>query len=189
MNQENAQFPYLLLSGPNRSVADIMPGVLFRAAAILSFPVNSVLLMTHTVPDNASVSSPSLPSCVNEDGCHVLVVDDERAVRRFVTRILQQDGHTVHEAADGAEALELIENGSVPVELVVSDIIMPRLNGVELMKALAATRPGVPVILMSAYAPGELADRGLAAPCGVVPKPFPAERLLEEVRRCLGKRV
>ena len=119
----------------------------------------------------------------------MLLVDDERAVRRFASRVLQQDGHTVHEAADGAEALELIESGAVPVELVVSDIIMPRLNGVELMKALAVTHPAVPVILMSAYAQGELAEKGVAAPCGVLPKPFPAARLLEEVRRCLSKRA
>ena len=145
--------------------------------------------MIHSVPDTGSGSSPSLPPCVHEDGCHVLLVDDERAVRRFASRVLQQDGHTVHEAADGAEALELIESGAVPVELVVSDIIMPRLNGVELMKALAVTHPAVPVILMSAYAQGELAEKGVAAPCGVLPKPFPAERLLEEVRRCLSKRA
>lgn len=144
--------------------------------------------MTHAVPSAASGTSPTLP-CIRQDGCHVLVVDDERAVRRFAARILQQDGHTVYEAADGAEALELIEQGAVPVELVVSDIIMPRLNGVELMKALAVTHPGVPVILMSAYAQGELAERGVAVPCGVVPKPFPAERLVEEVRRCLSKRA
>ena len=119
----------------------------------------------------------------------MLLVDDERAVRRFASRVLQQDGHTVHEAADGVEALELIEKKVVPVELVVSDIIMPRLNGVELMKAIAATRPDVPVLLMSAYAQGELANMGVLAPCGVVPKPFAAERLLEEVRRCLSKRA
>jgi two-component system cell cycle sensor histidine kinase/response regulator CckA len=145
--------------------------------------------MTHTVPGTDSGSSPSLPSCINQDGCHILVVDDERAVRRFASRILQQDGHTVYEAADGAEALDLIERGAAPVELVVSDIIMPRLNGVELMKVLAVTHPEVPVILISAYAQGELAAMGVAAPCGVVPKPFPAERLVQEVRRCLSKRA
>ena len=142
--------------------------------------------MTHTVPGTASGSSPSLPPCTRQDGCHILVVDDERAVRRFASRILQQDGHTVYEAEDGADALELIERGSIPLELVISDIIMPRLNGVELMKALAVTHPGIPVILMSAYAQGELAEKGVLAPCGVVPKPFPAERLVEEVRRCLN---
>jgi DNA-binding NtrC family response regulator len=145
--------------------------------------------MSHTAPDTGSGSSPSLPPCISQDGCHVLVVDDERAVRRFVSRILQQDGHTVYEAADGADALEMIERGAVPVELVVSDIVMPRLNGVELMKALAVTHPAVPVILISAYAQGELAEMGVLAPCGVVPKPFAAERLVQEVRRCLSKRA
>jgi CheY-like chemotaxis protein len=67
----------------------------------------------------------------------------------------------VYEAADRAEAVELIERDTIPVELVVSDIIMPRLNGVELMKALAVSSPGVPVILMSAYAQGELAEMGV----------------------------
>src|SRR3954452_25514170 len=108
--------------------------------------------MTHSAPDAASGSSPSLPPCINEEnGCHVLVVDDERAVRRFASRGLQQDGHTVHEAADGAEALELIERGAVPIELVVSDIVMHGLNGVEVMKALAVPRPDVPGIGISAY--------------------------------------
>jgi two-component system cell cycle sensor histidine kinase/response regulator CckA len=142
----------------------------------------------HSVVDTASGSFPSVPPCVAEDGCHILLVDDERAVRRYAARILEQDGHTVYEAADGVEALELLESGALPVELVVSDIIMPRLNGVELLKALAVTHPAVPVILMSAYAQGELSEKGVVAPCGVLPKPFPAERLIQEVRRCLSRR-
>lgn len=148
--------------------------------------------MTHSatpVQDTVSDSSPSLPPCLDEAECHVLVVDDEHAVRRFASRILQQHGYLTHEAADGVDALEFIERGVAPVELVVSDIIMPRLNGVELLKALAGSHPEIPVILMSAYAQGELADMGVMAPCGVLPKPFPAERLVQEVRRCLRKRA
>jgi two-component system cell cycle sensor histidine kinase/response regulator CckA len=140
--------------------------------------------MTHTLDAD---SAPASPPCVSEARCHILVVDDERAVRRYVAKILEQAGHMVYEAADGAEALALLDGDTIPVELVVSDIVMPQLNGVELMKALAATNPGVPVILMSAYAQGELAEMGVVAPCGVLPKPFPAERLLQEVHRCLGK--
>lgn len=136
----------------------------------------------------ASDSSPSLP-CVTQDSCHILVVDDEEAIRRYAARILQHDGHVVHQAVDGTDALELIGRGTPPVELVVSDIIMPRLNGVDMMKALAVSHPGIPVILMSAYAQRELADMGVVAPCGVLPKPFPAERLVQEVRRCLSKRA
>jgi two-component system, cell cycle sensor histidine kinase and response regulator CckA len=144
--------------------------------------------MTHVVANTTSDSSPQVPPCVTEEGCHVLVVDDEQAVRRYAARVLQHDGHIVHEAVDGVEALEIIERVAPQVELVVSDIIMPRLNGVELLKAMAVSHPHVPVILMSAYAQGELADMGVIAPCGVLPKPFPAQRLLQEVRRCLNKR-
>jgi two-component system, cell cycle sensor histidine kinase and response regulator CckA len=114
----------------------------------------------------------------------VLVVDDEDAVRRFAMRVLEREGYLVIEARDGVEALELIKQGGTLLELVLSDIVMPRLNGVELMQALAASHPELPVILMSGYATGALAELGIAVPCAILPKPFQAERLLEEVRRC-----
>ena len=63
---------------------------------------------------------------------------------------------------------------------------MPRLNGVQLMDAVARLRPQLPVLLMSGYAAPELEGMGIAAPCGLLTKPFSAERLIEEVRRCLG---
>jgi DNA-binding NtrC family response regulator len=118
----------------------------------------------------------------------VLVVDDEAAVRRFTIRVLEREGYAVVEARDGVEALELIKQGETVVEVVVSDIVMPRLNGVELMQALFAVIPDLPVILMSGYATSALADVGIAAPCAILPKPFLSERLLEEVRRCIGQR-
>lgn len=118
-------------------------------------------------------------------GIAVLVVDDESAVRRFAVRVLEREGFLVLEARDGAEALELVRPGGPSVDVVVSDIVMPRVNGVELMQALAASHPELPVILMSGYATAALTDLGIAAPCSILPKPFPPERLLEEVRRCL----
>ena len=72
---------------------------------------------------------------------------------------------------------------------VVSDIVMPRLNRVELVQALATTHPELPVILMTGYGAGALAERGIAAPCAVLAKPFAAERLLDEVRRCVKERL
>ncbi|HET9464751.1 MAG TPA: response regulator [Gemmatimonadales bacterium] len=117
----------------------------------------------------------------------ILVVDDEGAVRRFAARVLERAGYCVFEARDGAEALELVEQGG-RFDVVVSDIVMPRLNGVELMQALSTSKPELPVILMSGYATGALAELGISAPCAILAKPFPAERLLEEVRRCTSKR-
>jgi two-component system cell cycle sensor histidine kinase/response regulator CckA len=132
------------------------------------------------------LSSPvSLPVA---DGTRILVVDDEVTVRRFAARVLEREGYVVIEARDGAEALEVIQRGGTAFEVVVSDIVMPRLNGVELMQALFTSHPGLPVILISGYATAALAELGIAAPCAILPKPFLSERLLEEVRRCIGQR-
>lgn len=121
-------------------------------------------------------------------GSAILVVDDEAAVRRFALRVLEREGYSVFEARDGVEALELVNQRQVSFDVVVSDIVMPRLNGVELMQALSTSQPDLPVILMSGYATGALAELGIAAPCAILAKPFPAERLLEEVRRCTRRR-
>jgi two-component system cell cycle sensor histidine kinase/response regulator CckA len=135
--------------------------------------------------DEFSRSSPARAGT----GVSVLVVDDEDAVRRFASRVLARDGYTVIEAQDGAEALELFkDNGSPPADIVVSDIVMPRLNGVELMEAISGSHPGIPVILMSGYASEALLEMGIASPCGIITKPFPAERLLAEVHRCVSRR-
>jgi DNA-binding NtrC family response regulator len=113
----------------------------------------------------------------------VLVVDDEPAIRRFAARVLLEEGFEVLEAEDGVEALSTV--ASAKVNAVVSDIVMPRLNGVQLMEALSVSHPDLPVVLMSGYATQELIGMGIAAPCALIAKPFPPELLVEEVRRCL----
>jgi DNA-binding NtrC family response regulator len=114
----------------------------------------------------------------------ILVVDDEPSIRRFAMRALLDEGFDVREAGDGQQALEIVHGGGVSV--LVSDVVMPRLNGVQLMERLARSHPQLPVVLMSGYAARELAGMGIAAPCALLTKPFAAERLVEEVRRCLG---
>jgi len=115
----------------------------------------------------------------------VLVVDDEPTVRRLARRVLLEDGFEVIEAADGAEALDLVDASADTLRVVVSDIVMPKLNGVQLLQRLSITHPELPVILMSGYAGPQLAERGIQAPCGVLAKPFGAEQLIAEVRRCI----
>jgi len=136
-----------------------------------------------TVDELSSAASPRTAA-----GTSVLVADDESAVRHFAVRVLEREGYGVVEARDGMEALELIKRDGTLVEVVVSDIVMPRLNGVELMQALSVSHPDLPVILMSGYATEALAELGIAAPCAILSKPFPSERLLEEVRRCIRQR-
>ena len=133
--------------------------------------------------DDVSSAVPLRPGA----GPSILVVDDEGSVRRFALRVLEKEGYQVVEARDGVEAVELIKQGR-QFDAVVSDIVMPRMNGVELMQALTTDAPDVPVILMSGYATQSLAELGINAVCGILPKPFPAERLLQEVRRCTRRR-
>jgi CheY-like chemotaxis protein len=116
----------------------------------------------------------------------VLVVDDEPSVRRFACRVLREAGFGVREAADGLDALSLIRSGVVDLDAVVSDIVMPRMNGVELLQSLSLERPRLPVILMSGYDMNQLTRLGIVGPCGVLSKPFPPDLLLAEVRRCIA---
>jgi DNA-binding NtrC family response regulator len=117
---------------------------------------------------------------------HVLVVDDEPSVRRFAARALEGEGYQVSTAKDGVEALELVGAVPRPLGLVVTDVVMPRLDGVELLRTLSASHPALPIILMSGYATAHLADVGVAAPCAVLAKPFSVQALVDQVRRCLN---
>jgi two-component system cell cycle sensor histidine kinase/response regulator CckA len=124
-----------------------------------------------------------------DDGLqYVLVVDDEPVVRRFAARALIENGFGVREADDGAMALELIRSGEVRPSVVLCDIVMPRMNGVQLLESLTLSRPELPIILMSGYGAAELAERGIASPCAVLAKPFTAQVLVAEVRRCIRVR-
>lgn len=118
----------------------------------------------------------------------VLVVDDEPGVRQLAARILYEEGFGVYEAVDGRDALDFIERGDVSLDAVLSDIVMPRLNGVQLTELLARTHPDLPIVLMSGYGLDELAQHDIAAPCSVLGKPFSPERLVSEVRRCISER-
>jgi CheY-like chemotaxis protein len=121
-----------------------------------------------------------------EGRMQVLVVDDEPGVRLLVCRMLAQGGYGTCEAADGAEALASLRAG-LAVDLVLSDVAMPQLNGVQLLEALSVSHPDLPVLLISGYAVEDLIARGIAAPCGILMKPFTPERLLDAVRRCLSE--
>lgn len=78
---------------------------------------------------------------------NILVIDDDERIRTLVRRTLEIDGHTVSVAADGAEALRLFNNS---VELVVSDVLMPRMGGFEMIDQIRQRSPSVPIVSMSA---------------------------------------
>ena len=82
----------------------------------------------------------------------VLLVEDEDAVRSFAARALGQRGYQVLEATTGAEALELFASHNGEVDLVVSDVVMPEMDGPTLMKHLRSARPDLKIIFISGYA-------------------------------------
>jgi two-component system, cell cycle sensor histidine kinase and response regulator CckA len=119
----------------------------------------------------------------------VLVVDDEPSVRDLVCRVLRGEGYRTIEAAHGGEALELLESGSEAVDLVVTDVVMPGMDGRELGRRLAQIKPSLPVLYISAYDVNDIFRRG--SPRSSAPflqKPFPPERLITSVEQLLQNR-
>jgi two-component system cell cycle sensor histidine kinase/response regulator CckA len=111
----------------------------------------------------------------------ILVVDDEPAVRLLATRILEERGYSVIEASDGSDALALLESMAEPIDLVISDVVMPRFDGLELARSMEIMAHPPPILLMSGWA---LSRLELERPLLV--KPFDAYELLAAVDRLLG---
>ena len=116
----------------------------------------------------------------------ILVVDDEVSLRRLLVRQLQSEGYRVLEAGYGLEALEVARNSAEPIDLVLSDIVMPGMIGTELAQRLLVEHPGIQVILMSAHIVDELArpDRRWDVP--VLQKPFEGGKMLAVIQLMLN---
>jgi CheY-like chemotaxis protein len=116
----------------------------------------------------------------------ILLADDDAAARDLVQRALASDGHNVVATHDGAEALEQLQ-GSGPFDLLISDVQMPGVDGIELIENAVAAAPKMRVILMSGFA-GEL-DRAKHLRSKIareITKPFTLEQVRTVVRSVLG---
>jgi two-component system cell cycle sensor histidine kinase/response regulator CckA len=119
----------------------------------------------------------------------VLVVDDEPGLRDLVCRTLKAEGYLTREAAHGVEALEVIESGPDTVDLVVTDVVMPGMDGRELGRRLSQRWPDLPILYISAYDVNDIFRRG--SPRSSAPflqKPFPMETLVTTVRELIASR-
>jgi len=117
----------------------------------------------------------------------VLVAEDEAVVRSLICRILVQGGYVAVPAGDGAEALRLAREAPAPPRLLLTDVVMPVMDGVELYRHLRREFPEVPVLFVSGYAEDVLARDGLLPPgVTLLQKPFTADALLAAVRTLLA---
>jgi CheY-like chemotaxis protein len=117
----------------------------------------------------------------------VLVVDDEPLMLPLVARILTENGYDVHLAAHGLAAKQILTSGMPAPDLVLTDLRMPHLNGLQLGRAVAELLPSVPVAYMSAYDSGvaDLAPQVLRD--YFIAKPFSPAALVDLVRRCIRR--
>ena len=110
----------------------------------------------------------------------ILVAEDDPAVRTLATDMLREHGYTVLAAADGEEALLVAERHAAPIHLLLTDVMMPRMNGLELARAFRSLRPHARVLYMTGYAEMPAAADGI-----IVQKPFSVFVLMDAVRRAL----
>jgi two-component system, cell cycle sensor histidine kinase and response regulator CckA len=116
----------------------------------------------------------------------ILVAEDEDGVRSLTREVLEKYGYTVLEAANGEEALKVAEHHDGPLDLLLSDVVMPRMGGPELAQALLAKRPSVKVLYMSGYTDHPMVRRGVVnAGVAFLQKPFTPTVLLSRVREVL----
>jgi len=118
----------------------------------------------------------------------ILLVEDDRRVRDLVGRALDGQGYRVLQASDGGQALALWQERRDQIDLLLTDIVMPGMSGIELANVLTLERPGLKVLLMSGYADQTVAGdqlSGLVAP--FLAKPFRVQELLQKVREVLEK--
>jgi two-component system, cell cycle sensor histidine kinase and response regulator CckA len=129
------------------------------------------------------ISGPAAASGGSET---ILLVEDEETVRTVAARVLTTRGYVVHKAANGQEALALARRLDGPVDLVLTDVVMPDMGGVELVDRLLELWPGVKVVYMSGYAHGDkLEPESAGLERSFIQKPFSAESLTLKVREAL----
>jgi two-component system cell cycle sensor histidine kinase/response regulator CckA len=143
----------------------------------LGTTITILLPVTDTTPDGTQ-RAPAQPDLDGGDST-VLVVEDETALRHVTERILRRGGYQVLSAADGAEALEIARHHPGPIDILLTDVIMPGMLGKDLADAVTAARPDTAVVFMSGYAQPVLTTHGtLAAGVHLLEKPFTSTELL-----------
>jgi two-component system, cell cycle sensor histidine kinase and response regulator CckA len=129
------------------------------------------------------------PSDATARGERLLLVEDNDAVRGLMSRVLESSGYALVEAASPREALELAATTKEPIDLLVTDVVMPGMNGRQLSNMLREERPDLPVLYISGYTDEAMISRGLLPPgTAFLQKPFSVDQLQRALREILDSR-
>jgi len=120
-------------------------------------------------------------------GVRILVVEDDQAVRTLICAMLSQLGYEILEAGDGEDGLRIWEKHRDGIALVITDVVMPRMDGRDLARRIQEIHPGVLVIFMSGYSEAPIIEDIECMGAGFLPKPFTVVMLAATVRGALGK--
>ncbi len=146
----------------------------------------AVLLPHVPEPTGPVPSEPEALAAKSVPGAVVMVVDDDERVRRLVCRMLKSLGHQVVAAASGAECLEMMAGLDTPIDLLLTDVVMPKMNGKQLYERAAAAQPGLRVLYMSGHTDDIIARRGVVGDGQVcLEKPFTMRTMAAHVQQVL----
>ena|SRR5688572_3367986 len=137
------------------------------------------------VHDPASLPAAPAEATPRAGGQTILVVDDEELVRAYVATALRAAGYEVLTASDGREAMRVVYGEARTPALLLTDIDMPGMGGVELAARLTAERPGMQVLLMTGRPESVEPALDRAVVAGVLLKPFSTDELWQAVARCV----
>jgi two-component system, cell cycle sensor histidine kinase and response regulator CckA len=118
----------------------------------------------------------------------ILIVEDETALRELVRQYLQMRNFEVLTAKNGRDGVEVFRQNAKKIQLVISDLVMPGMNGFECMERILAVEPNVRFLFMSGF-PEQIVERHRASfeRCEFLPKPFRLEQLIDKVSRLLSR--
>ena len=133
--------------------------------------------------ESTDVPAVTTPSVDAGRPATIVLVEDEALVREITARVLGRAGYTVLEAHDGEEAIHLVRRHNGHIDLVITDVVMARMGGLELARRVAREQPGLPILLMSGYSAEEIPENDLTI--GFLQKPFTPRELLQKVATLL----
>jgi len=121
-------------------------------------------------------------------GGTVLLVEDSDVVREVIVRMLQAGGFTVLPASGVEDALSISRRKDVSIDLLLTDIVMPEVSGLELADRIAEERPGVPILFMTGYSEEAVEGKGVSGGNrGWIAKPFTLEQIVTRARKILSR--